>query len=67
MSGGGHKDGDDMLGGLVQKLVMAIEENFAKINPKDVKITEVVEFLKTFMKKQKVEETTIKMVIDKVS
>ena len=67
MMDGSHSKGDDMLGGLVQKLLGAVMNNFEKVDVNELKMDDVTAFMKKFLTGEKVPETTTKMILEKVS
>jgi len=64
MSGQGNNHGkDDMMGGLVQKMLEAVMEDFGKIDPKELNMEKVTSFVKNYMVDSKVDEKTISKVM----
>jgi hypothetical protein len=63
MMNGSHNKGDDMLGGLVQKLLGAVMKNFEKVDVNELKMDDVTAFMKKFLIGEKVEDKTVTMIL----
>jgi len=46
---GNNHGGDDMLGGLVHKMLDAVMMNFSKIDPRELNMEKVTSFIKEYM------------------
>jgi len=46
---GNNHGGDDMLGGLLEKMLKAVTDNFSKIDPRELNMEKVTSFMKEYM------------------